>query len=99
MPIPEDVLNQIECCLKGDGHIVHEPVVLKCGHNACRKCCSDPDVSTVKCFNCQKPYDKNELLNAPNNKAIDSIIQIHLNDLFQDLKLETIKSLNLILSI
>jgi hypothetical protein len=99
MPIPEDVLKQIKCCLNEDGHIVHEPVLLKCGYNACKKCCSDLVVSTVKCFSCHNSHDKNELLNAPYNKAIDLIIKKNLNDLFQDLNLkqESIKGLKLLL--
>ena len=52
MPIPEDLLDQIKCCLNEDGHIVHDPVLLKCGYNACKKCCSDPVVSTFKCLRC-----------------------------------------------
>jgi hypothetical protein len=101
MPIPEAILNQIKCCLNEDGHIVHEPVLLKCGYNACKKCCSDQVVSTVKCLRCHAIHEKTELINAPNNKAIDFIIQTFLNDLFQDLnfKLESIKSLNLLLLI
>ncbi len=87
--------------LNEDGHIVHEPVVLKCGYNACKKCCSDPVASTIKCFSCHNSHDKNELLNAPKNKASDFIIKLFLNDLYQDLnlKLESIKGLDLLLLI
>jgi hypothetical protein len=99
MPIPEDVLNQIKCCLNEDGHIVHEPVLLKCGYNACKRCCSDPVVSTVECLRCHAIHDKNELLNSNNNKAIESIIKLFLNDRFQDLNLkqESIKGLKFLL--
>jgi hypothetical protein len=107
MPIPEALLNQIKCCLNEDGHIVHEPVLLKCGYNACRKCCSDPVVSTeflpelflIKCFSCHKSHDKNELLTSPNNKEPYLIVQTYLNDLYQDLnlKVESIKGLKLLL--
>lgn len=63
--------NQIKCCLNNDCYIVQEPVLLKRGYNAFKKCFSDPDVSTVsKCFNCHSIHDKTELLNATNNKAI-----------------------------
>ena len=98
MPIPEDVLNQIKCCLNEDGHIVHEPVVLNCGFNACKKCCSDPVVSSIKCFSCHNSHDEDELLNAPNNKEPYLIIQTYLNDLYQDLnlKLESTKGLGLL---
>jgi hypothetical protein len=97
MPIPEDLLNQIKCCLNKDSHIVHEPVLLKCGFNACKMCCSDPDTSTVKCFSCHTFHHKTEISNAPNNEAINSIIQTYLKDLYQDLNLkqESIKGLGL----
>jgi hypothetical protein len=99
MPIPEALLNQIKCCLNEDGHIVHDPVVLKCSYNACKKCCSDLVVSTVECLRCHTIYNKNGLLNANNNKAIESIIKLFLNDLFQDLNLkqESINGLKLLL--
>jgi hypothetical protein len=99
MPIPEDLLNQIKCCLNEDGHIVHGPVLLKCGYNACKKCCSDPVVSTVMCFSCHNSHDKNELLTLPNSKEPNLIIQRYLNDLYQDLnlKVESIKGFKLFL--
>ena len=101
MPIPEALLNQIKCCLNEDGHIVHEPVLLKCGLNPCKKCCSDPVVSIVKCLRCHAIYEKKELLTSPNNKLADLIIQTYLNHLFQDLnlKLDSIKGLKLLLLI
>ncbi len=34
MPIHQDLLKEIECCLSNDRHIVSEPVLFECGGNA-----------------------------------------------------------------
>ena len=85
MTLPEDVLNQIRCFLSDDGHIVHEPIVLKCGLNACKKCVESSAVSTLKCFGCKSTHEKNDFINSPIIKFIESFIQSFLPDLFQDL--------------
>jgi hypothetical protein len=91
MPIPENILKQIKCCLYDDGHIVNDPVVLKCGANACKKCVSDSIDGKIKCYFCNGQHEKNDLMNAPNNKMVESVITLFLDDLFQDLnkKLES----------
>ncbi len=91
MPIPENILKQIKCCLYDDGHIVNEPVLLKCGANACKKCVSDSIGGKIKCFFCNDQHEKKDLLNAANNKMVESVITLFLDDLFHDLnkKLES----------
>jgi hypothetical protein len=91
MPIPENILKQIKCCLYDDGHIVHEPVLFKCGANACKKCVSDSIDDKIKCFFCNDQHKKKDLLNATNNKMVESVITLFLDDLFHDLnkKLES----------
>ena len=89
MTLPEDVLNQMRCCLSDDGHIVHESIVLKCGLNACKKCVER--VYTLECFGCKSTHEQNDFINAPISKLIESFIQSFLPDLFQDLN-EKLKS-------
>jgi hypothetical protein len=86
MPIPETLLNQMSCCLYDDGHFVHEPLVLKCGFNACKKCIIGSSVTRIKCFGCYGEHEKKDLLNSANNKFVESFIQSFLSDLFQDLR-------------
>jgi hypothetical protein len=95
MPIPEDILKQMKCCLHDDHHIVNEPVLLKCGGNACKKCVNYSNYGMIKCFFCDGQHEKNDCLNAPNNKMVESVIKIFLDDLFQDLnkKIESTKEL------
>jgi hypothetical protein len=86
MPIPEDILKQMKCCLSDDGHIVIEPIVLKCGSNACKQCANNSNESMFKCFKCMEYHEINFLLNAPKNKKVESLIHSFLPDLFKDLK-------------
>ena len=93
MPIPDTVLNKMICCLSDDGHIVHEPIVLKCGANACKKCVTNSTVATIQCFGCNCTHEKKDLINAPNNKIFESLIHTFLDDLFEDLN-SKLKSTN-----
>ncbi len=92
MVISDALLNQIKCCLSTDGHIVIEPVVLKCGGNACRECANS---SPNDCFSCNHKHEKTELLNAPANKFASIFIKSSLHDLFEyiEVKLDSTKSL------
>ncbi len=96
MVVPNDLLNQIKCCLSKDGHIVIEPVVLKCGGNACRECVkSSLNNIPIHCFSCSHKHEKTELLNAPANKFASIFIKSSLHDLFEyiEVKLDSTKSL------
>ena len=52
MEIPETCLNQLKCCAFNDGHIAIEPVLVKCGANACKECIKSTKGEVIKCFNC-----------------------------------------------
>jgi|LakMenEpi03Aug12_release.lakeMendotaPanAssembly.Ray.scaffolds.fasta_scaffold2223640_1 hypothetical protein len=67
MPIPDSILNHIKCCLNDDGHIVHEPILLKCGANGCKKCVFGSTDLRFKCFSCDGYHVKSDFLEAPIN--------------------------------
>jgi hypothetical protein len=83
MPIHQDLLKEIECCLSNDRHIVSEPVLFECGENACKNCVNSLKENSNKCYSCDKNHDKKELLNAPFNKLAETIIKINLKDIFE----------------
>jgi hypothetical protein len=95
MPIPEALLQQMKCCLSGDGHIVNEPILLKCGANACKKCANDITNVLFQCYGCYYKHPKKDLLNAANNKIVETLINSSLNDLFQYLEanIESLKGI------
>jgi hypothetical protein len=86
MPIPEKILNQMRCCFSDDGHIVQEPLLLKCGLNACKKCVDNSATATLNCFGCNGTHDKKDFIDAPIVKIVDSLIHSFLDDLFEDLE-------------
>jgi hypothetical protein len=85
MPIPQALIAKLECCLANDGHIVHEPIVLKCGATACKICIQTDDYSGFKCFSCSNRHEKREIIDIPTSKTIENTVQLFLDDLFDDL--------------
>jgi hypothetical protein len=77
MPIPVTILNERKCFLNEDGNIVHDPVLLQCGFNAFRECCSDQGVPSVKCLRCHK-NDLFHDLNLKVKSGLDLLL-FHLN--------------------
>ena len=36
--LTKEFLNELECKVSDDGHIVNDPICLPCGYSACRRC-------------------------------------------------------------
>ena len=92
MAIPEAFLNQMKCCAFDDGHIAIEPVLVKCGANACRECIKSTKGEVIKCFNCNGTHETKDSINSPIIKSSESMVQYFLNDLFEYAK-ETMKTI------
>jgi hypothetical protein len=90
MPLPETLLNQMKCCLENDGHIAIEPIVLKCGKNACKKCIVDSKEEIVKCYGCNGQHGKKEVVDQKISSLGETLLHTFLNDLldYVDQKLE-----------
>jgi hypothetical protein len=87
MPIKEEMLKGLKCCLSEDGHFIYEPITLKCGANACRKCIQeDSERNKIKCYNCKDFHDKQDYWNSGVNVLVKNVINLFLNDLIQDLE-------------
>jgi hypothetical protein len=80
--VPEYILNEIKCCLHKDPHILLEPVLLKCGGNACKGCINDINKSSIKCYKCNLTHDKNDFVE---NKSTESLIRFVMKDLSKNL--------------
>ena len=83
MPLPEAFLNQIKCCASSDGHIVIEPLLVKCGVNACKECIKNAKEGVINCYNCNGTHRTKDSINSPINKSSESMVQYYLNDLFE----------------
>jgi hypothetical protein len=82
MPITEAILNQIKFCFSDDGHIAIEPIQVSCGDIGCKKCLIDSEEEEINCFSCNEDHKKSVALKGPINKVAESLVQTHLNDLF-----------------
>jgi hypothetical protein len=85
MSIPETLLAQMKCCLAQDYHVTIEPILLKCGANACKDCINSSNNDDMICFSCNDKHEKKSLKNAPINKMAESVVRFFLKDLFEDL--------------
>ena len=90
MPIPETILNQIKCCAFNDGHIANEPVLVKCGANACKECIKSAEGEVINCYYCNDIHETKDSINSPINILSKSMMEYYLNDLLEYTK-ETIK--------
>ena len=81
----QDLLNQVLCCfsLKGDfnEHFVNDPVLMKCGRNACKKCAKDSYIFKKKCSFCDLYHDRTEVSDSPTNVAAELLIKSSLTEL------------------
>ena len=80
MPITSAIKKQLKCCLVEDFHLAIEPILLKCGGNACKECISSSNETSFYCFNCDNVHEKIELKEAPINKIVESVMQYFLSE-------------------
>ena len=83
MPLPETLLHQMYCSLDNDGHIAIEPIVLKCGKHACRKCVIDSKIELIKCYGCNAQHEKKEVLDQKISSLAETLLLTFLNDLLE----------------
>ena len=79
----------MQCCLSVNRHILHEPLLLECGCNACKKCIDALIGSQAKCLNCNRSINQEKNLF---NTHIDELIKtVYLKDLIAALEKEMSK--------
>ena len=79
MSLPDYVFKQIKCCLSADdSHIIIEPVILKCGGNACKECV----IGSFKCLHCNNTHSNDDYTDC---KSVESLIRFVMKDLNSDL--------------
>lgn len=83
MTIPLNILKMLKCCLSNDNHIVNNAVLLQCGGNACKSCCSFD--SPVKCLFCGGEHAKGGI-KYQKNPQIEEILNNYLSELMISLK-------------
>jgi parvulin-like peptidyl-prolyl isomerase len=82
--IPDDIIKIISCSLSSTRHIIEDPVLLSCGHNACRPCVENITFGQ-KCLyqNCNQSVDTSQELKSV--KSIHNLVEAYLNELFKNI--------------
>ena len=76
MPIDENLLKTLKCCISKDDHIVLDPVlVIECQSSACKQCILDSKEENVYCYECKNKHEKTKRMNAPANKFVENFIK------------------------
>ena len=83
MPLLKQFIDELECCLRNDGHIVIDPVLLKCGGNACKSCINNIQQIAADCKSCKKTHEKKDLLECTSNRLASTLVEYYLSDLFE----------------
>ena len=75
--IPDRLLKNCFCSLEDNTHFLNEPLLLPCGHSACKNCINTKD--ELKCYKCQTINSKNG--NFPKITSFEDIIEMYAEDL------------------
>ena len=84
--VTEEFLNEIKCCLNDDGHYVNEPILMKCGANACKNCINESHNEVLECKKCNGQHNKSDYVNAVINKFVQNFQNANLNAIVEDIK-------------
>jgi hypothetical protein len=86
MPIEEEVLNGMKCCLLNDGHIAIEPIQVSCGAIGCKQCLLNSNIEEIDCYSCKGKHKTQDLNNTPVIKSVENLVKSHVSDLFEYVK-------------
>jgi hypothetical protein len=86
MPIEEEVLNGMKCCLFNDGHIAIEPIQVSCGAIGCKQCLLNSNIEEMDCYSCKGKHKTQDINNTPVIKSVENLVKSHVSDLFEYVK-------------
>ena len=72
MPISEEVLNEIKCCLYNDAHVAVEPITVSCGAIGCKQCVSTSESEEIECFSCKGKHKTEDFKNTPVVRQVEN---------------------------
>jgi hypothetical protein len=92
MPIPEEVLNVMKCCLFNDDHIAIEPIPVSCSAFGCKQCLLRSNIEEIYCYSCKGKHKMQDLINTPVFKTVENLVKSHVSDLFEYVKVNLDKT-------
>ena len=96
MPIPEDVFNQVKCCLFNDDHVAVEPITVSCGAIGCKQCVSTSESEEIECFSCKQKHETDDLKKSLVIRPIENIVKSYVSDLLEYVKINLDKTASLL---
>ena len=92
MPIAEEVLNVMECCLLNDGHIAIIPILLSCGAIGCKQCILRSNNEEIDCYSCKGKHRTENFKNTPVIKQVENLVKYYVSGLFEFVKVNLDKT-------
>ena len=80
--VPDEILKTIQCSLSMKQHISNDPVLLACGHIACRRCVVSHKNQEFTCFLCNKKHVIEHPESLVTVRAAEIIIESYIKELF-----------------
>jgi hypothetical protein len=96
MPLAEEVLNEIKCCFSNDDHIAIEPILVSCGATGCKQCLLVSKIEEIFCLSCRGKHKTQDFKNTPVIKQVEDLINSHISDLFEYVKVNLDKTASLL---
>jgi hypothetical protein len=92
MPIAEEVLNVMKCCLLNDGHIAIIPILLSCGAIGCKQCILRSNNEEIDCYSCKGKHRTENFKNTPVIKQVENLVKYYVSGLFEFVKVNLDKT-------
>jgi hypothetical protein len=96
MPIAEEVLNVMKCCLFNDGYIAIEPISVSCGATGCKQCLLNSNIEEIDCYSCKGKHKTQDLKNIPVFKSFENLVKSYVSVLFEYVKVNLGKTASLL---
>ena len=92
MPIAEEVLNEMKCCLFNDGNIAIEPIKVSCGAIGCKQCILRSNNVEIDCYSCKGKHRTKNFKSTPVIKQVENLVKYYVSDLFEYVKVNLDKT-------
>ena len=84
MHLSKNFLETIQCYATKYQHILYEPILLECGHSACKKCAIEIGQFYCNYKNCNQLIEINEASQLKSVKSIEHLIESNFNHLYEN---------------
>ena len=83
MFLSKNVLDTIQCYANKQSHILLDPILLDCGHTACKKCVLEMERFHCNYKNCNQLIELNDETSLKTVKSIERLIESNFKELYE----------------